>query len=220
MSLIDQSLAGRPVHPTLWVAAGLMVAAELLFSAVDAGLIGQEAGRFTAYILFGYWDIAFEHARATGEVPPQLVWSLLTHAFLHGGWLHLLMNVAAFLGLGHAVSQMVGIRALAITFAATAASGALVYSLITDFNGPLVGASGVIFGLIAMVTAWQEQALRRRGEDRSPIWQRILGLVLLNVALDIAMGGMLAWEAHLGGSIAGWALASVIHPRRRPSPWR
>ncbi|MEL6219923.1 MAG: rhomboid family intramembrane serine protease [Pseudomonadota bacterium] len=220
MGLIDRSLAGRRVHPALWITAGLMVAAELLFAAVDVGLIGQDAGRGVGYALFGYWDIAFEHWRATGELHPQLIWSYLTHAFLHGGWLHLLMNAAALLGLGHAVSQLVGIRSFALIFLGTAVSGALVYSLITDFRGPLVGASGVVFGLIAVLTAWQEQALRRLGEDRTPIWHRILGLVVLNAVLDLAMGGMLAWEAHLGGFLAGWVLAQVIQPRRRPSPWQ
>ena len=134
MGLIDRSLAGRRVHPALWITAGLMVAAELLFAAVDVGLIGQDAGRGVGYALFGYWDIAFEHWRATGELHPQLIWSYLTHAFLHGGWLHLLMNAAALLGLGHAVSQLVGIRSFALIFLGTAVSGALVYSLITDYS--------------------------------------------------------------------------------------
>lgn len=220
MSLIDRSLADRRVHPALWILAGIMVAAEIVFAAVDAGLIGQEAGRTTGYILFGYWDAAFEHARLTGEVYAQLLWSYVTHAFLHGGWLHLLMNAAAFLGLGHAVSQLVGMRAFLVIFVATATGGALTYSLITNFGGPLVGASGVVFGLIAVLTCWQERMLRRRGEDRSAIWNRILGLIVLNVVLDFAMGGMLAWEAHLGGFLTGWVLALKIQPRRRPSPWR
>jgi rhomboid protease GluP len=31
-------------------------------------------------------------------------------------------------------------------------------------------------------------------------------LVILNVVLALAAGGALAWEAHLGGFVAGWAM--------------
>lgn len=219
MNMIDSSLAGRPVHPALWIAAGLMVVPELVFWGVDAGLVSPRYGRLEVYWVFAWWDFDFELAIAGEGIDPRLFWSLITHAFMHGGWLHLLMNGAAFLGLGHAVSQLAGIRATAAIFAVTAAGGALTFSLITDHAGPLVGASGVVFGLIAVLTAWQEQALRRFGHDRSAIWQRILGLILVNVVLDLGMGGMLAWEAHLGGFVAGWLMASVFPPRLRRQAW-
>ncbi|HUF86879.1 MAG TPA: hypothetical protein VMM59_05805, partial [Thermohalobaculum sp.] len=37
--------------------------------------------------------------------------------------------------------------------------------------------------------------------------------VALNLILDLGLGGLLAWEAHLGGWIAGWLLAYVFPPR-------
>jgi len=52
--------------------------------------------------------------------------------------------------------------------------------------------------------------------DRSMIWRRIGGLALLNVVLALGLGGLLAWQAHLGGWIAGWFLAGVIRPRQGP----
>lgn len=217
--MIDRNLAGRRVHPILWIAAGAMVAPELLFAAADAGLVGRPLDRIHAYAGFAWWDIVFEMARREGVLPLQLTWSLVTHAFLHGGWLHLMMNAAAFLGLGHAISQLAGIRAAAAIFAVSAAAGALAFSLITDHGGPLVGASGAVFGYIAVLTAWQEQALRRFGHDRTAIWSRILGLVAINALLHFGMGGMLAWEAHLGGFVAGWLMALVFPPRLRRPAW-
>ena len=48
---------------------------------------------------------------------------------------------------------------------------------------------------------------------------RILALIVwlaaLNVALYFAMDGLLAWEAHLGGFVAGWIAALLIDPRGR-----
>ena len=43
--------------------------------------------------------------------------------------------------------------------------------------------------------------------------------IAANVVLDIGMGGMLAWEAHLGGFVAGWLIASVVRPRLRRRAW-
>ncbi len=214
MSLIDPGVSHHPVHPVLWILTGAMVLAELVFAAVEAGYLGHEVGRAAAYDLLGFWDSDFERARAGDGVPAPLLWSPLSHAFLHGGWLHLLVNGAAFLGLGHMITVQAGIRATLQLFVACAVAGALTYGLIADFWGPMVGASGVVFGFLGYVTAWQERQLRRRGLDRRPIWNRLLGLVAINALLHFAMGGMLAWEAHLGGFVAGWLMASAVGPRR------
>lgn len=220
MNMLDRAVTQRPVHPLLWITMAAMVLPELMFAAVDAGLLSPALGRPPVFVEFAFWDVMFDYALAGEGVHIQLLWSPLTHAFLHGGWLHLVMNGAAFLGLGHFISQSAGIRATAWIFLATAVSGAVVYGLISTFNGPMVGASGVVFGFLGVVTCWQEQALRRRGLDRSPIWMRILGLVAINAVMDFGLGGLLAWEAHLGGFVAGWLMAYRMRPRRPRPAWQ
>ena len=74
--------------------------------------------------------------------------------------------------------------------------------------------SGMVVRLgFAVITAWQERVLRLAGLSRAPIWRRIGGLVAINALLAIGLGGLLAWQAHLGGWIAGWLLAAVFRPR-------
>ncbi len=207
-----------PVHPALWIMIAVMIGFEVMFAAVDAGWVPESLGRWPAYLQFAFIDILFDRARTGLGVEPRLAWSLLTHAFLHGGWLHLAMNGAAFLGLGHALVQMVGIGRFLVIFAVTAIAGALAFGLIANTDGPLVGASGGIFGMFAVLTAWQERSLRHARLSRSAIWRRIGALVLVNVALAFGLGGLLAWQAHLGGWIAGWLLAGVIRPLYGPLP--
>jgi membrane associated rhomboid family serine protease len=212
----DTTPARIPVHPVLWIMIAVMIGFELLFAAADAGLAPEGLGRWPVYLNLAFFDLVFEYVRAGNGLEPQLVWSLLTHAFLHGGWLHLAMNGAAFLGLGHALVRTIGIGRFLVIFVVTAIAGALTFGLIAQTNGPLVGASGAIFGLFAVITAWQEHGLRRAGRSRAMIWRRIGGLVVLNVALAIGLGGLLAWQAHLGGWVAGWLLAGVFRPRHGP----
>lgn len=206
-------LGRAPVHPALWALAGAMALVEVMFWAASRGLVDPHLGRHVVYAYFAFHDPLFEAARQDGVITLQLLWSLLTYALLHGGWLHLGFNAAALLGLGHAVSRSAGIGPCFAVIAVTAVAGAVVFGLIAETYAPLVGASGSVFGLLAIITAWQEQMLRRQGLSRAVIWQRIAGLVLLNVVLGVGLGGMLAWEAHLGGFVAGWLMASVYPPR-------
>ena len=211
--MLDRALTRQPVHPILWAIAGTMIALEVVFHAVSAGYLSPFLSRWHGYALFAFFDPMFEAATHGAGVSLHLLWSFLTHAFLHGGWLHLALNVAAFLGLGHMISRAAGIGPFLVIFAVTAACGALAFALLSDFRGPMVGASGVVFGFLGTVTSWQEIALRRAGLPRTEVWQRVFGLMLLNGILDLAMGGMLAWEAHLGGFIGGWAIAWAYPPR-------
>jgi membrane associated rhomboid family serine protease len=216
MSITETSRPRDAVHPVLWIMIAVMIGFELLFAAADAGLAPEGLGRWPVYEHLAFIDILFDRARAGLGVEPRLVWSLATHAFLHGGWLHLALNGAAFLGLGHALVRMMGIERFLVVFAASAIAGAAAFGLIVETDGPLVGASGAIFGMFAVLTAWQEHALRRAGRSRATIWRRIGGLVALNVALAFGLGGLLAWQAHLGGWVAGWLLAGVFRPRHGP----
>ena len=216
MSITEPSPAGNTVHPVLWIMIAVMIGFELMFAAADAGLVPEALSRWPVYLNLAFFDLVFEYARAGNGIEPQLVWSLLTHAFLHGGWLHLGLNGAAFLGLGHALVRTTGIGRFLVIFAVTAIAGVVAFGLIAQTNGPLVGASGAIFGLFAVLTAWQERALRRAGRSRAMIWRRIGGLVVLNAALAFGLGGLLAWQAHLGGWVAGWLLAGVFQPRHGP----
>jgi rhomboid protease GluP len=202
-----------PVHPVLWIMIAVMIGFEVMFAAADAGLVSESLGRWPVFLQLAFFDLVFEYARAGNGIEPQLVWSPLTYGFLHGGWLHLALNGAAFLGLGHALVQVIGIGRFLIIFAVCAVVAALAFGLIADTMAPMVGASGAIFGMLAVLTAWQERALRLAGLSRAPIWKRIGGLVAVNAALAFGLGGLLAWEAHLGGWVAGWLLAGVIRPR-------
>ncbi|MGD8310772.1 MAG: rhomboid family intramembrane serine protease [Chromatiales bacterium] len=213
MSVVDSPSARHPVHPVLWIMIAIMIGFELMFAAVDAGLLPAWLGRWPVYQRLAFFAIPFQYALAGKGIFPETVWSLLTHAFLHGGWIHLAVNGAAFLGLGKALEQAVGIGRFLVIFAVCAAAGAVAFGLIADSRYPMVGASGALFGMLAVITAWQEQALRLMGRSRAMIWRRIGGLVLLNVVLALGLSGLLAWQAHLGGWVAGWLLAGVIRPR-------
>lgn len=48
------------------------------------------------------------------------------------------------------------------------------------------------------------RARRQSGLSLQPILKALLGLVTANLVLFVMVSGGLAWQAHLGGWLAGW----------------
>ena len=165
------------------------------------------------YTTFWFDGIAFDHAMATGEGWERVGPQMLGYALLRGGWRHLLMNGVALLSFGNLVTRYMGIGVTMTVLIVSAFCGALAFGLIAQTGLPMLGASGAVFGLLGVYIAWQERALRLSGRSRMPILRQVLGLAAINLLLYFGLGGLLAWEAHLGGFIAGALLAQVYYPR-------
>ena len=212
-------LPGPP--PLVWAIALIFCAIEGAFQLADAGLLPWDELRWQGYVSGAFWDLYFEDARQGLPVPAEFWSSFLTHAFLHGNMMHLLMNTAIFLGVGGMVANLIGPFRFLVLFAVTAVAGALTFGLIAETRGPCVGASGVVFGLFGALKAWEWRYIRRTGAPANRFWGTIVALVILNVVLFYFLPGegSLAWEAHLGGFAAGFMAALGLAPRLAlPSP--
>ena len=80
-------------------------------------------------------------------------WTLLTYAFLHGSWTHVLLNAVWLVAFGPPVARRFGALRFGAFFALTAIAGALAHWLVfpLDFT-PLIGASAADSGLMAAAT--------------------------------------------------------------------
>lgn len=94
---------------------------------------------------------SFNHILAAyfREHPSQAPWTLVTHAFLHAGWMHVIVNAVWLLAFGGVVARRIGGARLLILFCLAAIGGALAHFAIysADFM-PMMGASGAISGLM------------------------------------------------------------------------
>ncbi|PVA10637.1 rhomboid family intramembrane serine protease [Pelagivirga sediminicola] len=202
--------AGAPGF--LWWLVGIMAAIELVLSLSASGLFGMPSLRWPAFVLGAFWQPVL-----AGTVPPvypgQTAVMFVSHAFLHGGIAHLAMNSVVLLTLGKFVSAEVGAARTLLVLLLSAIGGAACFGVISPSPAPMIGASGAVFGLIGL---WQvmDYRLRRRAKlPLQPIFTAIGGLIAANIALFVMLGGGLAWQAHLGGWIAGW-LAGYSFARR------
>ncbi len=203
--------AARPAPRLAPVVLGLIVLCtgiELILMAADAGLIGTPLWRGLAYQNGAFWAGLLHNWRPNYAAQPWLMFA--TYAFLHSGFWHLAGNMMTLVVLGEIVVARVGQAGFAALYAVSAIGGGLGFGLLTASPQPMVGASGALFGLAGAWQYWEWSDRRRAGRSRWPVWRTIGGLVLLNGVLWLALSGMLAWETHLGGFLAGWAGAALL----------
>lgn len=154
----------------------------------------------------------------TGHSPWQIYLTLVTHLFIHGGWLHLIGNMWTLWIFGDNVEDRLGpVRFLLFYFTMgilASLTHAIIYS---DSSIPLVGASGAISAVLGAYFMMYPFAriLVLVPIFFIPLFFEIpaflyLGLWFLlqfysglfSIVLPGAAGGV-AWFAHLGGFIAG-----------------
>ncbi|MER5714196.1 rhomboid family intramembrane serine protease [Streptomyces sp. NPDC002132] len=198
-----RTLAGGAVaadpHLVTKVLVGLCLAAFLLQLSLG--------DRFTErFELFG---LAYTRDLGLEGVADGQWYRLLTSMFLHDGYIHIIFNMMSLWWLGGPLEQALGrVRYLALYFVSGLAGSALTY-LIAEPNQASLGASGAIFGLFGATAV----LMRRMRYDMRPI----IALLVINLVFTFNPGFNIAWQAHIGGLVAGVVIGyGMVHaPRER-----
>ncbi len=194
----------------LWIVA-ICALPEVVFTLLETPLFGLPEARRAALVGLAFWPQLLTEGWQP-VWPGQSTAMFVTYAFLHGGFLHLLFNMLVLLHLGRECVARLGGRGFLVLYILSAIGGAVGFLLLAAPTGPMVGASGAIFGLFGAVQYWDWQRRRATGASLAPFWKVMLGLVLMNVILFLMVGGFLAWQAHLGGYVAGFLVARLVTP--------
>lgn len=159
--------------------------------------LGFIPGRFTGAALF----------------EPLALLTPFTHMFLHGSWLHIAMNAIMLLAFGSGVERWIGGRKM-ITFFIVCSLCGVAAHLALNFGSiqPVIGASGGLSGLFAvailMINRQNAGATGKYG-----MWPFILLWIGISVLFGF-MGGPdgseIAWAAHVGGFLGGFALMKLM----------
>lgn len=128
-------------------------------------------------------------------------WRLLTSMFLHGGVMHLFLNMYGLLLAAIFVEPVYGRTKFFVIYFFAGVSGSLA-SIWWYENTVSVGASGAIFGLFGAIFSLALMG-RMRWQDLAWLW------VFVGINLLLGLSGGIDNAAHLGGLIAG-VLAGVL----------
>ena len=165
-----------------------------------------------------------------------LLWTPFSHAFLHAGWDHLLINLAWLVIFATPVARRYGAGPMLALFLLSAAGGAALFAATTLHSQVyLIGASGGVAGLTgaAIRFMFQPVLIGKHPETGERIvlgrqlasiggvfanprsrWFTLIWLAL-NAAVPLVpllTGSTLsiAWQAHLGGFAAGFLLVGLF----------
>lgn len=157
-------------------------------------------------VLVGRWPPA--PFPATTGVADGEWYRLLTSMFLHQQFWHIGFNMLSLWWIGAPLEAALGrVRYVALYLLSGLAGSALTY-LVASPSQPSLGASGAVFGLLGATAV----LMRRLNYDMRPV----IVLLVINLVFTFSFSGI-AWQAHIGGLIAGVAVAiGMIHaPRER-----
>jgi membrane associated rhomboid family serine protease len=142
------------------------------------------------------------------------VYRLLSNTFLHEpigsglGLLHIVFNMWALIVVGPSLERLLGRVRYLTVYLVSALAGSVLFYLVAAPEASALGASGAIFGLFG---AWFVLARRLRLDPR-----QIIILIVINLGISFAVPGI-AWQAHVGGLIAGAALTAAYAYAPRPN---
>jgi membrane associated rhomboid family serine protease len=168
------------------------------------------------------------------------IWTFVSYSLLHADWTHFSVNAIWLLPFGSAVARRFGTGRFVVFYVVTAAIGAAAHLATHPHDtAPMIGASAAISGTMAAAMRFAFQrggplSFWRTGEDvdyrvpalplsgvlREPAVLAFLavwfGINFLFGLWSLPIGGddqVVAWQAHIGGFLAGLLLFSWFDPR-------
>ena len=135
-------------------------------------------------------------------------WTAITYMFLHGGVWHLFFNMLGLYFFGPALENRLGSTHFIALYFVSGLTGAALTFL---DPGPIIGASGGVFGVfLGFAYYWPREKILIWGV--LPVEARVLVGVMTVVSL-FGIGGGIAHFAHLGGYVGAFIYLKVMEWR-------
>jgi membrane associated rhomboid family serine protease len=211
---VAESNAVRPVARTI---SGSVVGRQPI---VAVGLIVVNVIAFVVTMVQGGGESGLIRSALfrEGALSPMYVasgdwWQLVTSGFLHGGVVHIAMNMLSLYLIGVGLERVLGAVRFAVVYGLSLLGGSVAVYLLTAPDALTVGASGAIFGLLgALLVIYKRLRLDLRQ----------LGVILaLNAFITFTVSNI-SWQAHIGGFVVGAIVgaAMVYAPKRNRLAWQ
>ena len=180
---------------------------------VTYGIIAVTAFVYLLQLVPGF-DVASLLRFWIGYLLPELSgapfqpWRLVTAMLVHGGILHLALNMLALWMIGRQLEPMLGRWRFLTLYVLSGVGGSALFGILSP-GSATVGASGAVFGLFG--------ALLVIGLHIGANMTGLFVLLGINLVIGFVPGFGIAWQAHIGGAIVGALIGLIVLRTRKRS---
>jgi membrane associated rhomboid family serine protease len=135
-------------------------------------------------------------------------WEMITSGFAHASIMHIAFNMYSLYLFGTVLEPMLGRARFFALYMISLFGGSVAVELLAP-DSAVLGASGAIFGLMGAYLVVLRSLRLNSGQ--------ITGVIALNLVIGFIPGSGISWQAHVGGLIAGAAIAYVYSKTRAQS---
>jgi membrane associated rhomboid family serine protease len=143
-------------------------------------------------------------------------WRLLSYCFVHGGLLHLIINMYFLYSVGPMVERMLGPWRYLLLYLIAGFGGGCAVLLA---GSAAVGASGALCGLLAAMAVWVVMNRRHLPTALASNWLRNIMVNVVLIVIISMMPGVSA-AGHFGGGIVGLITAVPLTLNRFGHGWQ
>jgi len=181
----------------IWIIIGINFLLFIVTIVWGRGIIDIQGTRMLIYKAHYY----------LGLMPAEFFdrpWTIVTNLFVHGGFTHLLFNMLGLFFLGRMLITLIGSnKFLLVYFIGGILANFLFLLLELSSVIPVVGASGAVYAIAgALVILVPNTRVALWGIIPMPLWVFVVVFLVL-LSLPPFVGTNVAWQAHLGGLLAG-----------------
>jgi membrane associated rhomboid family serine protease len=146
---------------------------------------------------------------------------LVTSAFLHSGWNHLLWNMVALYLFGRTLEWSLGARDLLLIYFGSVIGGDLLALYVHRHHeylayGASGGVSGIIFAYLLLIPG---AGIQVYFVMPIPGWLYAIGFIVGSFIAMKRAKDNIGHDAHLGGAIVGLLIAAALHPQAALYNW-
>ena len=191
--------------PAVLVFCGILLAIQAAMSLFLNDLTQQEVLTWFAFVPYRILDPV--HVEG-GWLP--LIWTPFTHALLHAGWEHVILNTVWFAVFATPLTQRYGAPRMFILFFVGAAMRFIFQPPVVEVDSE-TGEKRLVGRRLATLP---EFFANSRARNFSLIWVGLNAVVPLVAMATQSQALQIAWQTHLAGFIAGLLLVPLLERRQ------
>ncbi len=214
----------RPPSPPIFNAPSVVMwIMGLTIGAHFMRLLLSDQAEFWLFHKLAYIPARYLDASLFNLDPVAGIISPLGYTLLHADFLHLFMNMGFLLAFGSVIARRMNVVSFLAIYGISALVGAFTVQFVEPTAvTPVIGASGAVSGTVGAVASLA--LFRQRNVPPPPRPFNRLGVSIIFVIIwfitsvgiglvpaeALGLPGRIAWEAHLGGFIAGFLLIRFL----------